>query len=247
MTISNRDTAMNSFNNRLRALFLLLAAAAVAPAQANLTVHPMRLPVHDGRAGQIRVYSQTSKVQYVQTRVLRLDQPGTPEENEVELRPGNQDGVVVTPGKFVLASGGNRLVRVIPLESVRQETPYRVYFEGVPPPQEEMTDEASETATANVGVSLIWGALVHVIPAQPVPDMQLDGADLHNNGNVRLGVTSIKACTAPTQCTEHPLERSLYPGARMALPFDPAGVTQMIVSYRLSYQGYKNYTRSLTP
>jgi len=244
---SNRDTAMNSVTARLRALLLLLAAAVAAPAQANLTVHPMRLPVHDGRAGQIRVYSQTSKVQYVQTRVLRLDQPGTPEEKEVEVRPGNQDGVVVTPGKFVLASGGNRLVRVISLESVRQETPYRVYFEGVPPPQEETGDEATETPTANVGVSLIWGALVHVIPAQPVPDMRLDGADLHNIGNVRLGVTSIKACTAPKQCTEHALERSLYPGARMALPFDPAGVTQVIVSYRLSYQGYKNYTRSLTP
>jgi len=244
---SDRDPATTSVTARLRVLLLLLAAAVAAPAQANLTVHPMRLPVHDGRAGQIRVYSQTSKVQYVQTRVLRLDQPGTPEEREVEVSPGNQDGVVVTPGKFVLASGGNRLVRVISLESVRQESPYRVYFEGVPPPREDSTEEEPENPTANVGVSLIWGALVHVIPAQPVPDMRIDGNELHNIGNVRLGVTHIQACTAPKHCTEHTLERSLYPGARMALPFDPVQQVQLIVSYRLSYQGYKNYTRTLTP
>jgi hypothetical protein len=238
---------MNSMIPRLRALLVFLVSALAAPAQANLSVHPMRLPVQDGRAGQIRVYSQTGKVQYVQTRVLRLEQPGTPDEAEVALAPGNQDGVVVTPARFVLASGGNRLVRVIPLQSVTQETAYRVYVEGVPPPHDEHAEGEGDASTANVGVSLVWGALVHVIPAQPLPDMRIDGADLHNIGNVRLGVTAIKACTAANQCTEHSVERSLYPGARMPLPFDPAGVAQLTVSYRLSYLGYKDHHRTLAP
>ena len=242
-----RDSVMNSPIARLQALLFVAAATLATPASANLSVHPMRLPVHDGHSGQIRAHSQTSRIQYVQTRVLRLDHPGTAEETEVELAPGNRDGVAVTPGKFVLAGGGNRLVRVIPLESVTQETLYRVYFEGVPPPRKESAEEELDNPTANVGVSLVWGALVHVIPAQPVPDMRIDGAELHNTGNVRLGVTSIQACTAPKQCTEHSVERSLYPGARMPLPFDPAGSSQVTVSYRLSYQGYKDHHKVLAP
>jgi len=242
-----RDIVMNSPIARLQALLFLAAATLAAPANANLSVHPMRLPVHDGHTGQIRAHSQTSRIQYVQIRVLRLEHPGTEEETEVELAPGHRDGVAVTPGKFVLAGGGNRLVRVIPLASVQQETPYRVYFEGVPPPREESAEEETDNPIANVGVSLVWGALVHVIPAQPVPDMRIDGNELHNIGNVRLGVTSIRACTAATQCTEHAVERSVYPGARMALPFDPVGTSQITVSYRLSYQGYRDHHKVLTP
>ncbi|MFN4160438.1 MAG: pilus assembly protein [Stenotrophomonas sp.] len=237
---------MNHAVARTRAVLLLLAGLMAAPAHANLSVHPMRLPVQNDRGGQIRVHSQTSKVQYVQTRVLRVEQPATPEENEVELAPGLLDGVVVTPGKFVLSGGGSRLVRVIPLASVTEETVYRVYFEGVAPPSEVEEQAADDAPSANVGVSLVWGALVHLMPAQPVADMQIEGSALHNIGNVRLGITGLKACDSNNQCAIHELEQSVYPGSRLALPFDPAG-QHITVSYRLSHAGYRNHQRVLAP
>lgn len=241
------DSAMNHLLARCRAVLLLLSATLAAPASANLSVHPMRLPVQDHRGGQIRVYSQTPRVQYVQTRVLRMEHPGTANEQEVEVAAGHTEGIVVTPAKFVIAGGGNRLVRVIPLAAVTEETAYRVYFEGVAPPNETGTDvPTDDAASASVGVSLVWGALVHLIPAQPVPDMRIDGRNLHNTGNVRLGVTGVQACDARNQCTTHALEKSVYPGARLALPFDPAD-QRITVTYHLSYAGYREHTWMLAP
>lgn len=236
---------MNSMAARRWACVLFVAAVVVLPAHANLTVHPMRLPVHDARGGQIRVYSQTPKVQYIQTRVQRLLHPATPDEKEVDVVAGQLDGLVVTPGKFVLGGGGNRLVRVIPLASVTEETAYRVYFEGVRAPGEEDQDSTGEGASASVGVSLVWGALVHVVPAQSLPDMRVADGQLHNTGNVRLGITEMKACPPQGECTTHSVERSVYPGASLALPFAIAAGTRLTVSYRLSQHGYRDHQRVL--
>lgn len=237
---------MNSTVARVGALTLLALGTWASPALANLSVHPMRLPIQDKRGGQIRVYSQTPRVQYVQVKVQKVLHPATPQEEQVDVAPGLLEGIAVTPGKFVLGGGGNRLVRVIPLASVSEETAYRVYFEGVRPPSEMGTEEEPETATANVGVSLVWGALVHLIPPQPVPDMRIEGRDLVNIGNVRLGVTTIQACTAGKECADHTLDHSVYPGERVALPFDPTA-QRLTVTYKLSYAGYRDHQRVLAP
>lgn len=237
---------MNTIAARFGALTLLVLGVFAMPAHANLSVNPMRLAVQDKRAGQIRVYSQTPRVQYVQVRIQKVLNPATPEEQQVDMAPGALEGIAVTPGKFVLGGGGNRLVRVIPLAGVTEETAYRVYFEGVRPPSETTTEADAEEASANIGVSLVWGALVHLIPPQPVPDMRIEGRSLHNTGNVRLGVTQIKACDSRNECTEHALEQSIYPGSRVVLPFDPAA-KRLTVTYRLSYAGYRNHERVLAP
>ncbi|ROP80335.1 P pilus assembly chaperone PapD [Stenotrophomonas rhizophila] len=237
---------MNRMTAPLCALFLLAAGAVAAPAYANMSVHPMRLAVHDARGGQIRVHSQSTRVQYVQLRVQRLLDPATPDEREVDVAPGALEGIAVTPGKFVLAGGGNRLVRVIPLAAVDEEAAYRVYFEGVRPPSEIGTGDEPEESSANIGVNLIWGALVHLIPAQPVADMRVDGNTLHNTGNVRLGVTEIQACDAQNQCTAHTIDHSVYPGVRFPLPFDTAG-KKLTVTYRLSYASYEDRQHVLMP
>ncbi|MNV35566.1 hypothetical protein D3C71_1270140 [compost metagenome] len=237
---------MNSMAAPFRALFIFAAGLLAAPAYANMSVHPMRLPVQDARGGQIRVHSQTPRVQYVQLRVLHLLDPATPDEREVDVEPGALQGIAVTPGKFVLAGGGNRLVRVIPLASVEEEAAYRVYFEGVRPPSEIDVGEEEEGASANIGVNLIWGALVHVIPAQPVPDMRIDGTTLHNTGNVRLGVTAVQECDAQGQCIKHDIDHSVYPGVHFPLPFDPAG-KKVTVNYRLSYAAYQDQQQVLLP
>lgn len=111
--------------------WLPLSLLLVLPgANANLTVHPMRSSVEVKKGTHIRVYSQSTQPQYVQASLRRIDNAADSNEIEVEVDP-SEAAIAVTPGKFALAGGGNRLIRVIPLQPVDRETAYRVYFEGV--------------------------------------------------------------------------------------------------------------------
>ncbi|PAM56841.1 pilus assembly protein, partial [Acinetobacter baumannii] len=98
-------------------LTLLLAL----PAQANLTVHPMRASVDGKRSTQMRIYSQSTQPQYIQASLRRIVDPASDQEHEVEVEPG-EAAIAITPGKFALAGGGNRLIRLIPLQPVEAET-----------------------------------------------------------------------------------------------------------------------------
>lgn len=225
---------------------LPLGALLVPPAHANLTIHPMRAAVDAKRGAQIRVYSQSTQPQYVQTRVQRIVNPAAQGEEEREVDVG-EAAIAVTPGKFALSGGGNRLIRVIPLQPVQQETAYRVYFEGVRGPDEGVLEGGDEASRANVGVSLVWGALVNVVPADGVVDVRLQGDTLHNVGTLRLGITSVAECTSAGACTAHEVSRSLYPAAQLQLPFQPRPGSSLQLRYRLTRDGYREHVRTLAP
>lgn len=232
-----------------RCAVLASLAPLMAPptALANLTVHPMRVAVEHRRGAQVRVYSQSAQTQYVQASVKRIVDPATDHETEVDIEPGQLDAIAVTPGKFALAGGGNRLVRVIPLNTVTEETAYRVYFEGVRGDADETSMPSEKGPAAQVGLSLIWGALVHVLPADPLADMRLEGASLHNTGNLRLGVTQVEHCVTKTRCQSHDITHSVYPGGKLTLPFTAASGERVRVHYRLSHAGYRSHERELQP
>lgn len=227
------------------AAFALLMAAPAA--QANLTVHPMRVAVEHQRGAQVRVYSQSGQTQYVQATIKRIVDPASGHEEEIDIEPGQLDAIAVTPAKFALAGGGNRLVRVIPLSTVTQETAYRVYFEGVRGDADETSAPIEEAPAAQVGISLIWGSLVHVLPAVPQADMHLDGAVLRNTGNLRLGVTTVEHCVAKNRCESHDIQHSIYPGQDLELPFTATSAERVRVHYRLSHAGYRSHERELQP
>jgi len=232
-----------------RCAVLASLAPLMAPptALANLTVHPMRVAVEHQRGAQVRVYSQSAQTQYVQASVKRIVDPATDHETEVDIEPGQLDAIAVTPGKFALAGGGNRLVRVIPLNTVTEETAYRVYFEGVRGDADETSMPSEKGPAAQVGLSLIWGALVHVLPADPLADMRLEGTSLHNTGNLRLGVTQVEHCVTKTRCQSHDITHSVYPGGKLTLPFTAASGERVRVHYRLSHAGYRSHERELQP
>ena len=164
---------------------LPLGALLVPPAQANLTIHPVRTTVDAKRGAQIRVYSQSTQPQYVQVRLLRINNPAEAGEEEIEVEAADA-AIAITPGKFALSGGGNRLIRVIPLQAVEKEAAYRIYFEGVKGPDGTILEGDEQAAQANVGVSLVWGALVNVVPTDGVVDVRLRGDTLHNDGTLRL-------------------------------------------------------------
>lgn len=221
-------------------LSLLLAA----PVHANLTVHPMRASVDANKGTHIRVYSQSTRPQYVQASLRQIVDPAGAGEQEIDIEP-SEAALAITPGKFALSGGGNRLIRLIPLQPVQVETAYRVYFEGVAGPEQAPVAGLADNAQAQVGVSLVWGALVNVLPSDGKVDMQLRGATLLNTGTLRLGITRIADCTAAGACIEHEVSRSLYPGAELTLPFEPVAGNKLQLRYRLSRDGYREHVQNL--
>ncbi|HDS1039107.1 TPA: fimbria/pilus periplasmic chaperone [Stenotrophomonas maltophilia] len=221
---------------------LSLALAMALPAHANLTVHPMRTSVEVKKGTNIRVYSQSTQPQFVQASIRRIDNAAQADENEVEVEPA-EAAIAITPGKFALAGGGNRLIRVIPLQPVSRETAYRVYFEGVPGPEHSPIETHGPDAQANVGVSLVWGALVNVLPDDGTVDVHVDGNQLHNTGTLRLGITSVSDCQGD-RCTSHDVSQSLYPGGALELPFVPTAGSTVQLRYRLTRDGYREHVQS---
>ncbi len=215
------------------------------PALANLTVHPMRASVDTKTGTQIRVYSQSSQPQYVQAALRRIEDPAGPDEREMDIDP-EEAAIAITPGKFALAGGGNRLIRVIPLRPVRQETAYRLYFEGVRGLEESVPGDAGDNARANVGVSLVWGALVNVLPEEGRVEVHVEGNQLRNIGTLRVGITSIADCEGQ-RCTAHDISRSVYPGSALQLPFALQPGHTLQLRYRLTRDGYREHLQTLAP
>ncbi|MDT3485368.1 pilus assembly protein [Stenotrophomonas maltophilia] len=224
---------------------LSLVLAVALPAHANLTVHPMRASVEVKKGTNIRVYSQSTQPQYVQASIRRIDNAAQADESEVEIEPA-EAAIAITPGKFALAGGGNRLIRVIPLQPVTRETAYRVYFEGVRGPEDTPLELNGQAAQANVGVSLVWGALVNVLPDDGTVDFRMDGDKLRNTGTLRLGITSIAECQG-SRCTAHDISQSLYPGSALQLPFVPSAGSTLQLRYRLTRDGYREHMKTFAP
>ncbi|HDS1599077.1 TPA: pilus assembly protein [Stenotrophomonas maltophilia] len=229
-------------------LFCLLPLSALLapPVHANLSIHPMRAAVDGKRGTQIRVYSQSTQPQYVQARLLRITNPAQLGEEETEVEAA-EAAIAITPAKFALSGGGNRLIRIIPLRSVEKEVAYRVYFEGVRGPEGTLLEGDEQAARANVGVSLVWGALVNVLPANGSVDLQLQGDTLRNVGTLRVGITALAECSASGACTTHDFAKSLYPDAELKLPFQPQPGSTVQLHYRLSKDGYREHTTTLAP
>lgn len=229
---------------RLSLYLLPFCLLLALPAKANLTVHPMRTSVDAKRGTQIRVYSQSTQPQYIQASLRRIVDPAGAQESEVEVEPGDA-AIAVTPGKFALSGGGNRLIRVIPLQPVERETAYRVYFEGVAGP-EASSAEVKEQAEAKVGVNLVWGALVNVLPHDGTVLPRVQGNTLRNDGTLRLGITSIADCVG-NRCTAHDVSKSLYPGSTLELPFAIEAGHTVQLRYRLTRDGYREHVQTLSP
>ncbi|WP_414485344.1 pilus assembly protein [Stenotrophomonas sp. EMP41] len=226
-------------------LFCLLPLSALLapPVHANLSIHPMRAAVDGKRGTQIRVYSQSTQPQYVQARLLRISNPAQAGEEEVEMDAADA-AIAITPGKFALSGGGNRLIRIIPLRAVEKEAAYRIYFEGARGPEDTVL-EGEEGAQANVGVSLVWGALVNVMPANGVVELRLVENTLRNTGTLRVGITGAATCTAEGACSPQELSHSLYPDADLKLPFKVAPGGSLQLRYRLSRDGHREHTQTL--
>ena len=121
-----------------------------------------------------------------------------------------------------------------------------MYFEGVRGPEGTELESSEDAAHADVGVSLVWGALVNVLPDDGTVGFRMDGNQLRNTGTLRLGITSIAECQG-SRCTAHDVSRSLYPGSALELPFVPAAGSTVQLRYRLTRDGYREHLQTFAP
>lgn len=107
--------------NRLLRLGPVLLLCTSFFAQSNMTVYPMAVSINSRGEGSVRVISKSNEVQYIKATVFRIDNPSTPLENEVEIKSGDANHLVVMPPKFALPAGSSKTVRFVAMEPEQQE------------------------------------------------------------------------------------------------------------------------------
>ncbi|KJT89037.1 putative fimbrial protein TcfA [Salmonella enterica subsp. enterica serovar Heidelberg str. 76-0300] len=96
-----------NFKDTLPGVFLCVAMFACGHARANMLVYPMAAEINSSReeATSLFVYSKSDHVQYIRTRIMRIEHPGMPQEKEVPAGNDIETGLVVSPEKFALSPG----------------------------------------------------------------------------------------------------------------------------------------------
>ncbi|WP_433640986.1 fimbria/pilus periplasmic chaperone [Kluyvera georgiana] len=199
--------------------FLLLAHVT---ASANMTVYPMAVGLDNNGEGNVRVISKSREVQFIRTKVYRIDNPGTPMEKENEITASSGNDVVVMPPKFAVPGGSSKLVRLVSMEPTNKERIYRVMFEGVPSLDDTVTANNKGIAT-QVSVNLVWGVLVSVPPEQPRIHLVLSPEKnaLLNQGSQRVKIIDVGLCRqgeSGDQCHHQSDNHNIFPDGTYSLP-----------------------------
>lgn len=87
-----------NFKDTLPGVFLCVAMFACGHARANMLVYPMAAEINSSReeATSLFVYSKSDHVQYIRTRIMRIEHPGMPQEKEVPAGNDIETGLVVS-------------------------------------------------------------------------------------------------------------------------------------------------------
>lgn len=217
--------------NLLSRLTPLLFVFAPFFAQSNMTVYPMAVSINSQGEGNVRVISKSNEVQYIKATVFRIDNPSTPQEQEVEIKSGDATHLVVMPPKFALPAGSSKTVRFVAMEPEQKEKNYRVKFEAVPSIDDVATDK--KDLSMQLTVNLIWGIVVSVPPQQPIAKLEVNAAQkLVNAGNQRLKILTIAYCknNSKENCKIQTVNKNIFPGQERNLE-SISGYDKIVVKY----------------
>lgn len=188
-------------------------------ALANMSIYPMSVEIGDSGATQIRVMSQSDEVQFVKVTEKQIINPGTKQEKEISVDGFSQNSLVITPQKLAISAGSQRLVRLVALELPEKESVWRVYFEGVS--ETALDDTAASTnaqdTSTKVGISLVWGALIHIAPKRPTVSLKLDAQSglVINDGTLRVQLREVGICDLAGTCDWKKETTTVYPSTEL--------------------------------
>lgn len=210
-----------------------ISLACLAPlCHANMSVYPMSVDMNDQGESSVRVISRTSDVQYIKTSILNITNIGTGQEKETEIKTGDPTAIVVMPPKFALPAGATKMVRLVAMEPVQEETTYRVKFEAVPQLDDPL--EGTKDTKSQLTINLIWGVLVSVPPENPQLKMSLlAGGKITNMGNQRFKILKTGLCKksqSDKDCVWQDVDKNIYPRASYA-PKNILNYDRVVVQY----------------
>lgn len=202
-----------------RLLFLLLIIMnffSVPAALANMSVYPMEVTLNSQGAAQVQTLSQSGEPQFIKVSIKRIDRPATQFEKETLIEDAVSRSLIATPDKFALASGSQRIIRLISLQPPEKETAWRVYFEAVGAPEELKDNTGQENKISNqLGINLVWGVLVHIPPQHAVLSLiPLSSGEVKNNGTVRIAIREVAFCLQKNSSSSCPWKQehaTIYP------------------------------------
>lgn len=197
----------------------LLALSPVS--QASMYVYPMEVSVGLNGAAQIRVISQSDSVQFIKVNLKKIIEPGTRNEREVQTDPADTEQFIITPQKIALAAGSERVTRLVSITPPAKETTWRAYFEGVSGDTLQFSEsDKKNDRTANVGVNIVYGALIHVAPATITPSLKYrnNTGMIINDGTVRIPVKALGVCDPGGLCQWTTNTMTIYPETELSFP-----------------------------
>ncbi len=189
----------------------------------------MAVSINSRGEGNVRVISKSNEVQYIKATVFRIDNPSTPQENEVEIKSGDANHLVVMPPKFALPAGSSKTVRFVAMEPEQKEKNYRVKFEAVPSIDDAATDKK---ISMQLTVNLIWGLLLVFHLSNPLPVRSKPCQKLLNAGNQRLKILTIAYCknNSKDNCKIQTVNKNIFPGQERNLE-SISGYDKIVVKY----------------
>ncbi len=205
-------------------------------ASGAMYVYPMEVSVGLKGASQIKVISQDNDVQFIKVSLKQIFQPGTAQEKEKTSDASSVAGLIITPQKIALSPASERVVRLVSVMPPEKETTWRAYFESVNEDNfiVQQGDLKKSTATASIGVNVVWGALIHVAPEKVQASLLfIEGSGkVLNNGTIRIPVKEVGVCDQSGQCQWIKVSATIYPDTEARL----AGITfSRDKKYRIKY------------
>jgi P pilus assembly chaperone PapD len=203
-------------------LSVLCASLVCNASQAAMYVYPMETAIGENGASQIRVISNDNDVQFVKIKLKKILSPATKQEREVDADMSDVNQIIVTPQKIALSAGGERIVRLVSMNLPAKETTWRVYFEGVSKNAfDSYSIEPKKAANAaEIGVNIIWGALVHVAPLKAVASLKYSPSTgkVINDGTIRIPVKEVGVCNSASECKWEKKTLTFYPDSELSIP-----------------------------
>lgn len=210
-------------------------------ASAGISVYPIEVNLGNSGNTKIEVMSQSDKVSFVKVSEKKIINAGTPQEKEVGVEGVDDGGLIITPLKLAITPGSSRIVRLVTLNPPEKETTWRVYIQEVSAEEFNSVDnnKPQRKASAEVGVNIVWGALVHVLPRRPVFSLGFDPKSgmIFNTGNSRIKIQQIGECSSKGNCVWKKSGASVYPDTHVnVFPFkyNPGA------SYKVRFLGIPN-------
>lgn len=197
-------------------LLILMTFFSVPAALANMSVYPMEVTLNSQGAAQVQTLSQSGEAQFIKVSIKRIDRPATQFEKETLIEDAVSRSLIATPDKFALASGSQRIIRLISLQPPEKETAWRVYFEAVGAPEELKDNTGQDNKISNqLGINLVWGVLVHIPPQHAVLSLlPLSSGEVKNNGTVRIAIREVAFClqkNSSSSCQWKQEHATIYP------------------------------------